>query len=428
MKNNNAKKWITLLVLCAGGGIIYRLPYLREVFYIPMQQAFHLTNFQMGFLTSMYGIVNFLLYIPGGVVADKFSYKILVPFSLIATGLLGFWYATIPSYTVCLIINGAWAITTVFTFWPTMVKAVRMLGDSSEQGKLFGILEGGRGAASTVVSFIALGMLAKLGEGLLGIRSIIIFYSVALIVIGIIAYFLLDDSKEEKEINKQTRGDIVHGIKKVVKMPEVWLVAALVFTTYAAFSGLAFLTPYVTEIFGMSVALGAFIGIIRSYVIMMLAPPISGFIADKMHSTIKFMIIGLTLSIIFTLVYVFMPGKSAFIIPVLINMLILSIILLGMKGVFFAPLDEVRVPREYTGIAAGIVSFIGYVPDMFINSYYGGLLDSHPGIKGYNLIFLSMIALCVIGLICGIVLYKLVYSKKKESVGEKELEVAKLKS
>ncbi len=43
--------------------------------------------------------------------------------------------------------------------------------------------------------------------------------------------------------------------------------------------------------------------------------------------------------------------KSAFIIPVLINMLILSIILLGMKGVFFAPLDEVRVPREYTGIA-----------------------------------------------------------------------------
>ena len=109
-------------------------------------------------------------------------------------------------------------------------------------------------------------------------------------------------------------------------------------------------------------------------------------------------------------------------------MLILSIILLGMKGVFFAPLDEVKVPREYTGIAAGIVSFIGYVPDMFINSYYGGLLDSHPGIKGYNLIFLSMIALCVIGLICGIVLYKLVYSKKKESVGEKELEVAKLNS
>ncbi|WP_300351749.1 MFS transporter [Clostridium sp.] len=413
MKNSKAKKWITLLVLCAGGGVIYRLPYLREVFYIPMQNAFHLTNFQMGFLTSMYGIVNFLLYIPGGVIADKFSYKILVPFSLIATGLLGFWYATIPSYTVCLIINGAWAITTVFTFWPTMVKAVRMLGDSSEQGKLFGVLEGGRGVASTIVSFIALGMLAKLGEGLLGIRSIIIFYSVTVIVIGIAAYFLLDDSKEEQAKDKQTRNDIMNGIKKVVKMPEVWLVASLVFTTYAAFSGLSFLTPYVTEVFKMSVSVAAFIGIIRSYVIMAFAPPIAGVIADKMHSTIKFMIIGFVLSIIFTAVYVFIPGNTSFIVIVLINMLVLSIVLLGMKGVFFAPLDEVNVPREYTGIAAGIVSFIGYVPDMFINSYYGGLLDAHPGITGYNLIFISMIVLCLIGLACGLVLYKLVYTKRK---------------
>lgn len=321
----------------------------------------------MGFLTSMYGIVNFLLYIPGGIIADKFSYKILVPFSLIATGALGFWYAIIPSYTVCLIINGAWAITTVFTFWPTMVKAVRMLGDSSEQGKLFGFLEGGRGVASTVVSFITLGMLGKLGEGVFGIRSIIIFYSVTLIVIGIAAYFLLDDSQEEQEQYKEARGAIMHGIKKVIKMPEVWLAAALVFTTYAAFSGLAFLTPFVTDVFKMSVAVEAFIGIIRSYVIMAFAPPIAGVIADKMKSTIKFMIIEFVLSIIFTGIYVIIPGKPSFVVLVLINMLVLSIVLLGMKGVFFAPLDEVRVPREYTGIAAGIVSFIGYVPDMFIN-------------------------------------------------------------
>ena len=433
MKNSSAKKWITLLVLCAGGGVIYRLPYLREVFYIPMQNAFHFNNFQMGFLTSMYGIVNFLLYIPGGVIADKFSYKILVPFSLIATGLLGFWYATIPSYTVCLIINGAWAVTTVFTFWPTMVKAVRMLGDSSEQGKLFGFLEGGRGVASTIVSFIALGMLSKFGEGLFGIKSIIIFYSITLIVIGIVAYFLLDDSQEEREKDHEAKDAIIRGIKKVVKMPEVWLAAALVFTTYAAFSGLAFLTPFVTDIFKMSVTVGAFIGIIRSYVIMSLAPPLAGVVADKMKSTIKFMIYGFILSIIFTAIYIVIPGRTSFIVPVLINMLVLSIVLLGMKGVFFAPLDEIQVPRKYTGIAAGIVSFIGYVPDMFINSYYGSLLDKYPGLSGYKLIFASMVGLCVIGLVCGIVLYRMVYNRRKikeidegisEVVGEEVIEKA----
>ncbi|GAA0078476.1 MFS transporter [Clostridium sp. CTA-5] len=423
MKNSNMKKWITLLVLCAGGGVIYRLPYLREVFYIPMQNVFGFDNFQMGFLTSMYGIVNFLLYIPGGIIADKFSYKILVPFSLIATGILGFWYATIPSYTMCLIINGAWAITTVFTFWPTMVKAVRMLGDSSEQGKLFGFLEGGRGVSSTIVSFAALGMLAKLGEGLLGIKSIIIFYSVVLIILGVLAYFLLEDSKQEQAKDKQTRANIIDGIKKVIKMPEVWLAASLVFTTYAAFSGLAYLTPYVTDIFKMSVTVGAFIGIIRSYVIMSLAPPLAGIVADKMGSTIRFMIIGFILSIIFTGAYILIPGKPSYIAIVLINMLVLSIVLLAMKGVFFAPLDEVNVPREYTGIAAGIVSFIGYVPDMFINSFYGGLLDKYPGIIGYRIIFIYMIALCVVGLISSLVLYRMLY-KKKSLNKEPKLEVA----
>ena len=146
---------------------------------------------------------------------------------------------------------------------------------------------------------------------------------------------------------------------------------------------------------------------------MSLAPPLAGVVADKMKSTIKFMIYGFILSIIFTAIYIVIPGKTSFIVPVLINMLVLSIVLLGMKGVFFAPLDEIQVPRKYTGIAAGIVSFIGYVPDMFINSYYGSLLDKHPGLSGYKLIFASMVVLCVIGLICGIVLYRMVYNRRK---------------
>ena len=87
-----------------------------------------------------------------------------------------------------------------------------------------------------------------------------------------------------------------------------------------------------------------------------------------MKKRFKVLTLLLCLSIIFTGIYVIIPGKPSFVVLVLINMLVLSIVLLGMKGVFFAPLDEVRVPREYTGIAAGIVSFIGYVPDMFINS------------------------------------------------------------
>ena len=42
------KKWalFSLLTLC--GGTIYKLPSLKDAFYIPMQEYFHLTNGQIG--------------------------------------------------------------------------------------------------------------------------------------------------------------------------------------------------------------------------------------------------------------------------------------------------------------------------------------------------------------------------------------------
>ena len=42
------KRWaiFSLLVLC--GGTIYKLPSLKDAFYVPMQEYFHLTNGQIG--------------------------------------------------------------------------------------------------------------------------------------------------------------------------------------------------------------------------------------------------------------------------------------------------------------------------------------------------------------------------------------------
>ena len=49
---------------------------------------------------------------------------------------------------------------------------------------LFGLLEGGRGIASTLISFAALAVCAKLGEGKLGMQGTITFYAVVLMVLG----------------------------------------------------------------------------------------------------------------------------------------------------------------------------------------------------------------------------------------------------
>ena len=71
--NIKSKKIIVLILMMLALATIYVLPYLRYTFYIPLQEAMNLVgeNKKYGMLTSMYGIANFLLYIPGGWMADR---------------------------------------------------------------------------------------------------------------------------------------------------------------------------------------------------------------------------------------------------------------------------------------------------------------------------------------------------------------------
>jgi len=72
---------ITLLIL--SGELIYMLPYvLARVFRPTFLDVFRLTNFELGSLFSVYGIVALLSYLYGGVLADKFLPRKLIALSL----------------------------------------------------------------------------------------------------------------------------------------------------------------------------------------------------------------------------------------------------------------------------------------------------------------------------------------------------------
>ncbi|MGO3750630.1 MFS transporter, partial [Vagococcus salmoninarum] len=241
-KKSRFRKWLTLFILCLAGGVIYQLPYLRESYYVVMVEVFEVSNTQLGVLMSAFGIVNLLLYIPGGILADRISYKKLIPISLILTSFVGFYYATFPSFMMLIVIHMVFAVTTVFTFWATLIKAVKLLGDSREQGKLFGFLEGGRGLTATIVALLSVLVFKRIGEGALGLRGIIIFYSLILLVLGVLAYFVLDEKSEA--IAK--REPLFQGLSYALKIPAVWYASGIIFSAYSINGGLTYLTPYLT--------------------------------------------------------------------------------------------------------------------------------------------------------------------------------------
>jgi sugar phosphate permease len=185
-KQVQGNKWVKLMVLILGGGTIYKLASMKDVFYIPMQEVMGLTHTQIGIAMSVYSIVMTMGYFVSMYVADRFSKKKLIPFSLICVGFVGFYLATFPGYTGFLISYVVLALLSEMTYWPVLLKAVRLLGDESEQGRMFGFLEAGRGIVDTVVAFIALWIFVQLGEGEAGFRGGLIWFSIVPKVVCVI--------------------------------------------------------------------------------------------------------------------------------------------------------------------------------------------------------------------------------------------------
>ena len=279
--------------------------------------------------------------------------KYLIPAGLISTGLLGFWESTYPPFWVILIIQMGYGLTTTLLFWDAMIKGTRMLAEGQgDHGKMFGLLEGFRGIAGTVASFGALYFFNKMGEGPIGLKGTIIFYSAVLVGVGVLSFFLLDKNEVEGNVNAK---EALQGLFKVMKMPKVWLAGGIVFFGYAFYNGLSFMSPMLTELFGMSATTASAVSIVRQYAIGIFAAPLGGIIADKMGSRIGFLRNCILSGAIATAVFLFIPySKSTLGIGIAI-MMIVAVLMFMMRGTYYSTTNELGISIAAAGSAAGVL-------------------------------------------------------------------------
>ncbi|WP_139386084.1 MFS transporter, partial [Salmonella enterica] len=142
-------------------------------------------------------------------------------------------------------------------YWPSLLKAVRLLGNKEEQGRLFGFLEAGRGVVDVIIASGALGVFVWFGEGKEGMQAGIIYYTLVTAIVGIITWFLLDDSDSINNTAGKNNANklIFEGIKYVVRDSKTWLAAFVIFFVYSTYTGLTYFIPFLKEIYGLPVAL-----------------------------------------------------------------------------------------------------------------------------------------------------------------------------
>lgn len=400
-KTGRGQKMLVLLLMIISMCTIYVLPYLRYQFFTPLQEAMGLAGEtqKYGNLVTVYGIMNILMYLPGGIIADRFNPKKLMVFSMISSGILGLWMATWPGYEMLLLIHILWGFTTVLTFWSTSVKVVNMLAASDEQGEMFGMLESGRGILTLILNFIWVGIFALFANrGNLGMTIVVAAVSALMIISGVLLGFLLPPMNAEQATNASVKESLT-AMLGAFKLPITYILAAMIFVPSAIVATGSYYAPYLENVAGMNTVISSTFAVIRGTAFPIVAALLFGVLSKKIGRSSSLLLTSCVALVVLSIVLRLVPGSAAVLWPLMIIMVCIAFFTGGCRAVNWAIIDEAGTAKNMVGSVIGVASLIGYLPDAFIHTMYGGWIDTYDFTTAYNKIFNFCIIVAVVGAI-----------------------------
>ena len=389
---------LALIVIAAGA--IYPLLYLRQNFEISILESFNITQTQLRYCSSMLGLIFVITYVPSGWLADRFSSRKLLAYSLLATALLGVWFSTMPSYSSLLVIYGAWGVATGLTFWSAHIKLVAMLAKKDQQGKFFGILDGGRGLVEALLATVAITLFAYVlsqesGSTSLALKQVIYLYIGVLLLVAPLVYWLLDDFEEQSDdSNKAGNSVFMDDLMTILRHREIWLCAICIVCGYQLFYATYSFAAYLQQNFGLTAVAVGTITVAKLWM-RPIGGIAAGFIGDW-SSPEKVLSILLVLASISLAMMAFLPTTSASIV-MLVVVLLIGLLTYGVRGLYWATLGGCNVPNKIKGLAIGMISMIGYFPEMYLPLISAPLLEQYPGGLGYRIYYLIISACGLLG-------------------------------
>ncbi|WP_420541246.1 MFS transporter [Pseudomonas aeruginosa] len=413
----NLSRYLQLALLVIAAGAIYPMLYLRQVYQSTMLDALAIGNSELGYLYSLLGFAFLVSYLPSGWLADRFSPRYLISFSLLGTGVLGLWYARLPGFQALLAIFCGFGITTGLTFWASLIKRVKMLAGDDEQGRFFGVLDGGRGLIEALLATVAIALFAYVtasGErNAEGLQLVIHFYAACCIALGAVLMLLRDPQGARDEGAAAGKGKLLEDLRVLARIPELWLVTAIVFCGYHFFWATYSFSAYLQEGgFGLSATMAGLITTIKLWM-----RPVGGigggWLGDR-FSRAGVLTWAMLLSALGMLGLVLLPSMHQ------LGVLVFLVIFIGLmtyaiRGLYWAILDDCRIPQRVTGLAIGIISLVGYSPDVFLPLLNGWISDRFPGFVGYQIYFSYVVAVGLLGVVATLILKKRIDKRGRQA-------------
>ncbi len=387
-----------------------------------MLEMFNLTATQLGAAQGIYGIVAMLAYFPGGLLADRFPAYKLMSLSLWITALSGLYMSTFPDAFELMLLFGFFGFSTILLFWGALIRATREWGRKHEQGLAFGLLEGGRGLLAVILA--SLGVLlfqisfsqgydsATFTEKQHIFQIVILGYSLVTALVGVYVWFVFrgffhqQQAPNEKPFWAQT----VNNITFILSTPSVWLQSIIVVCAYVGYKGFDNYSLYAVDVYGYDEIEAAKLITLGSWMRPVAAITI-GLIADRFHA-LKMLCVCFFILLCADSYFAFTTPDITLTWVLFINVLLTCIAIFGLRSLYFAIFEETKLSPAVTGSAVGLVSVIGFTPDVFVLYVAGLLIDSSPGIAGHQHFFMFLTAFAFVGFIASTILTRLATSNK----------------
>ncbi|MDH3207180.1 MAG: MFS transporter [Gemmatimonadota bacterium] len=404
------RRALIIMALMVAGEGVFLLPFvLARVFRPTLLDVFGITNLQLGTAFSVYGVVAMAAYFGGGPLADRFSARRLMTAALVGTGLGGAVLAGVPSPGMMNVLWGVWGLTTILLFWAAMLRATREWGGESAQGRAYGLLEGGRSLlaaviASATVLIFALVLPSDVASATPeqraeAFRTVIWVFTGMTLCIGLLVWLVVPDDEPEA-LSEDGPRLTTAGVRYASRMPKVWLQAVIVVCAYAGYKATDDFSLLARDALGFDEVQASGIGTL-SFWIRAIAAVSAGYLGDRVSSS-AVILWGFVILIGGSLVIasgILVPGVAWMLITTIAAT---SVGIYALRGIYFALLEEGAVPLAITGSAIGVVSVVGFTPDVFMGPLMGVLLDSYPGVLGHQYVFASVAAFGVVGLLATI--------------------------
>ena len=387
-----------VLVLCSQ--FAFSVLAMKGALLPQMLELWQISKTQFGLLMSIYGIVHNVFYVALAWAQDRFSPRVLIPVNMVFGGVTTFFLGQTNDFATLCFLFVMLSLWCEGAFWPAILSSVRKSTSDSNQGKIFGLLEGGRGGIELLQNALTVGLYTYLGYRLLGLEIAFMVNAVLMVVLGIAAWFMLPTAtllKSGSDQNAANR-EVLAGMSMTLRLPEVWLAGFAGFSVYLAYTSMPFFLTYLQDLHALPVLAISIFGIVSTSAGRIGIALPSGFIADRFlggaSGGLRLGLLGVAIIAAATIALT-LGGGGAWAAMALMSLL--SVLFFFMRALYFAPFGQMGLPPRFSGSVIAMAAFIIYLPSSFAYLLWGFILDNFPGPLGYALMFGTLGAMAVIG-------------------------------